>query len=133
MTIKDASVDVGTTISTSGGTATTFLDGGDDLDSHQVTLNDSSEFIDATSISFTVKRPKVQVTAPNGYTQKRASVVIGRPLALENDNRTVNTFRLELAVDPETTAAEIASLRELTAQVVFGSAFTDFWTNLSTG
>lgn len=133
MTIKDASVDVGTTISTSGGTATTFLDGGDDLDSHQVTLDDSSEFIDATSVSFTVKRPKVQVTAPNGYTQKRASVVIGRPLALDNDNRTVNTFRLELAVDPETTSAEIASLRELAAQVVFGSDFTDFWTNLSTG
>jgi hypothetical protein len=133
MTIKDASVDVGTTISTSGGTATTFLDSGDGPDSHQVTLDDSSEFINATTVSFSVKRPKVQTLAPNGYTQKRSTVVIQRPLALDNGNRTVNTFRLELAVDIETTAAEIDSLRELASQICFDSDYDEFWQNLSTG
>lgn len=131
MTIKDASVLVGTTLSGSGGTATTFLDGGDDADSHSVTLNDSSEFVDQTDLAFSTKRPKVQAAAPNGYTQRRCSFVIQRPLALDNGNRTVNTVRVEFAVDIETTSSEVDSLRELAAQVVFDSDYDGFWHNSS--
>lgn len=132
MTIKDASVLVGTTLSGTGGTATGFLDGGDSVGIHNVALDDSSEFINQTGLQFTTKAPKVLASAPNGYTQRRCTVVIQRPLALDNDGRTVNTLRMELAVDIETTAAEVSSLLELGAQVLFDSDYSDFWQNSGT-
>jgi hypothetical protein len=48
-------------------------------------------------------------------------------LALDNGNRTVNTFTLSLSVDPETTDAEIESMLVLAAQLLHDSDFSDFW------
>lgn len=127
MTISALSVNVDGTVATTGGTATTIISKGTLLDSHNVILDDASEFIAQTSIAFTNKDPKVSVAAPNGYTQSRKSVKINVPLALDNGNYTTNTVTITIAVDPETTDAEVTSLRVLAAQMIHDSDLDDFW------
>jgi hypothetical protein len=127
MSIASASVNIDGTSSTTGGTDTGMVDQGGDLLQHQVILDDSSEFIDQTSMLFSITPPKPSSTAPNGYTQKRCKVIAQVPLALDNGNYTVNTLRLELACDPETTDSEIQSMLILGGQLLSDSDFSDFW------
>jgi len=131
MSISTASILVDGTVATTGGTATTMIDKGSSLDSKKVILDDSSEFINATTIDFSIKDPKVNSGSPNGYTQARSSVKLSVPLGLDNSNRTVNTMTLSLSVDPETTDAEIGSMLVLGAQLLHDSDFTEFWTKQS--
>jgi len=132
MSITSASVLVDGTVATTGGTATTMLSKGNTLDQHKVILDDGSEFIAATTIDFAVKEPKVSTSAPNGYTQRRRTVKILSPLALDNGNTTVNSMKIELSCDHEMTAAEITSLKVLAAQLIHDSDFDEFWEDGST-
>lgn len=127
MSIASSSILVDGTVATTGGTATGVLTKGGTLNETKVILDDSSEFIAQTSVSFVVKDPKVSASSPNGYTQARSSVKVSVPLALDNGNQTVNTINIILSVDPETTDAEIASLLVLSAQLLADSDFSDFW------
>jgi flagellar hook-associated protein FlgK len=79
---------------------------------------------------FKVKDPKVNTTAPNGYTQGRAEALIRRPMVLDNGNSTFNSVWAGLSCDVETTAAEKLSLRLLAAQLLTQSAFADFYDDL---
>lgn len=127
MSIRSSSILVDGTVAITAGTATGAISKGNDLNVHTVVLDDSSEFIDQTVVSFTAKDPKASATAPNGYTQQRQTVKINVPLALDNGNRTVNTVTLTIAVDPETTDAERLSLRVLATNVLNDADFTAFW------
>lgn len=127
MSISTSSVLVGGTVATTGGTATTMIEKGNTLDNQKVILDDSAEFINATLIDFSVRDPKVNSGAPNGYTQARSSVKLSVPLALDNGNRTVNTVTIQLSVDPETTDAEVDAIRVLAAQLIHDSDFDEFW------
>lgn len=127
MTISASSIAIGTAISVTGGTATGVISKGDSLNKHIVVLDDSSSFADQTTFTFNVKEPKVSITAPAGYTQARNSVVISRPLTLANGARTMNSVKIELAVDSETTDAQRDALRELAAQAIFDTDFDQYW------
>jgi hypothetical protein len=135
MSLKTASVLKDGTVATTGGTATTFIDKGTSpqCNSWVGILDDGSEFLAQSSATFTVKDPKVQSSAPNGYTQARSSVVLKVPLALDNGEYTLNTIKIELAVDHETTAAEIATMKVYAAQFLQDSDFTEFWTKQALG
>lgn len=128
MSILNASVNVDGTVATTGGTATTFISKGTDLGSHDAILNDGSEFAAQTKVSFVTKDPKVQTSAPNGYTQHRCTAKVLRPLLLDNGNYTMNSVTITFSVDHETTDTEIGSLRVLAAQLIHDSDFDDFWT-----
>lgn len=79
----------------------------------------------------TVKEPKPSSGAPNGSTQARAAMTFKSPLVLDNGNVTVNTVRVEVAYDPETTSAEIDELLVIGAQLFADSDFTALFKNLS--
>jgi len=127
MSIQSMSVLVDGVVVTTGGVATTGLTKGISPQKLSVILDDSSEFTAQTQLDFSVKDPRVSTGAPNGYTQAVSQVKILVPLALDNLGRTVNTVTVKLSVDHETSAAEIASLKILAAQVIADSDFTDFW------
>lgn len=86
-----------------------------------------TELLTQKKATFTAKDPQVQVSAPNGYTQAKRQAYIRVPLTLDNGNITTNSIRVEVSVDPETTAAEIAELRLLASQILGDSDFTPFW------
>lgn len=127
MTIAAGAILVGGTTSSTGGVSTTFIPKGDTLNEMKVVLDDSSEFIDSTIITFTVRDPSVNAGAPNGYNQGRSSIKAVVPLALDNSGRTTNTINVSMSVDPETTDAEKDALIELGVQLVRGAAFDAFW------
>lgn len=127
MTIVAASVLKDGTVATTGGTATTLISKGQTLGQHDVIINDSAAFFAQSTISFVTKDPKPSVNAPNGYTQARCSAKLSVPLALDNEKVTVNTLTIQLAYDPEATAAEIESMLVYGAQLLKDSDFSDFW------
>lgn len=133
MSLSTASVLKDGTVATTGGTATTFIEKGSSLNYWEGIFDDSSEFISQSSISCTVKDPKVNSGSPNGYTQARSSITVKVPLLLDNGSYTVNTLRLELAVDHETTDAEIQSMLVYGAQLFHDTDFSDFWKKQSLG
>lgn len=127
MAISTASVLKDGTVATTGGTATGVIEKGSTLNTLDVILDDSSEFIAQSTVHFTVKDPKVNAGSPNGYTQARNVVLLKVPLALDNGNYTVNTLSITLAVDHETTDAEIESMLVYGAQLLHDSDFSDYW------
>jgi hypothetical protein len=100
---------------------------GDSENRQVVILDDSSTFLLQTEMDFSIKSPKVQSDAPNGYTQARNVLLVKSPFVLDNGNRTVNTIRVELAVDHELTSAERQSLIELAVHTLVDSDFADYW------
>lgn len=129
MTIANASILVDGTVAVTAGTATTLLSQGDTLGSHNLVLDDGSTFFGQTSLEFVAKNPQISASAPNGYTQKRNTVKLKQKFALDNGNYTVNTGEVKLAVDPETTDAEIQTLKVTLCQLIMDSDFDEFWSS----
>lgn len=126
MSIDAGTVLVGGTTSTTGGTSTGFIPKDGD-NPRRVILDDGSDFLDQTIITFTARDPQVNSGAPNGYTQQRSSVKVGKPKTLANSALTTNTASATIAFDIETTDAEKEELIEELVQLIRGSAFADFW------
>jgi len=127
MSIVTSSILYDGTVSASGGTATGVIPKGDTNNARTVILDDSSEFIDQTRIEFSIQEPKVQTSAPNGYTQGRSFVKVKSPLALDNGNMTMNVGEIRISADHEWTAAERLTQRSLLAQLLIDPDFADFW------
>lgn len=127
MGIQSGAVLVDGTVATTGGTSTSFITKGNTLNELDLLLDNSAEFIAQTKIKFTVAEPRVQSSAPNGYTQARSICKLLVPLALDNGNTTINTLEIRLSCDHETTDAEIQSMLVLGAQFLHDSDFSNFW------
>lgn len=133
MPISNASIPVGATLAPSGGTATNLVVVGR-------SLSDAATFVGTTgvtqltrtAIDFSVKQPKVNAGSPGGFTQGRSIVKITSPKVLANLKRTLNSIKIELSFDPETTDAEVTALKTQAALLLVDSDFTDFWLNQST-
>lgn len=131
MSIASGTILVGGTSSATGGTSTGLIEKGNSLTESRCLLDDGSAYTNSTSLQFLVKDPVPNPSAPNGFTQKRSSIRLLVPLALDNGNTTINSVAIQLSVDPETTDAEIDALRSHAAQVLFDSDFDEFWQNQS--
>lgn len=127
MTIASSQVLIDSTPSFTAGTATTLKHKTDSDNSIIVFLDDGSDLVSQKTVEFSYKGPKVQAGTPNGYTQARNSVVVKSPFILDNGELTVNTVRIEIAVDSELTAAEKLTLRDWAAQLLLDSDYTEFW------
>lgn len=84
------------------------------------------------TMDVSVKPAKSSLTAPNGYTQNRATVIYKKPKLLANGKITVNTIKTEIAYDVETTPSEIQELLDINAQVNFDADFVPTFKLLST-
>jgi hypothetical protein len=127
MSINGATPIVGGTYAapTSGSADTLSASGG--VNEVKALFDGDTEFLTAKSMIFTTKEPKVSASAPNGYTQARRAVTLKFPLELDNDARTINTIRVELSVDVEATAAEIAEYCLIASQVLGDADYASFW------
>lgn len=130
MPINGATPLVGSTtyVAPTGGSADSLSAFGSLTDMKAVFDGDTSVLTQKT-MDISVKEAKVSASAPGGYTQARRFVLIKFPKILGNTNRTVNTIKIELAVDLETTSAEIAEYMFLASQVCADTDFTSLWAN----
>jgi len=108
----------GATSSQAGGSATTFSSLGP-VSAGKAILADlaATDFKLRKSLEATVKAFKASVSAIAGYTQQRNQILVKVPKLLANGKYTINTVKVELAYDPETTAAERQILLDLAQSV----------------
>lgn len=133
MSLTNAGLTVApTSYTVTGGTALTFNSMGPAVNG-KVTLYvpADTDLRLRRTIDASVKTPAVNLAAPNGWTQARASVLFKKPKLLANGRITVNTARVELAFDPETTQTEITELVDIAAQTLIDADFTSFWKALA--
>lgn len=126
MTIQTASILKDGTVATTGGTAKAFSSLGNALGQHDVYF-DGSDYLTRLQATFSAKTPKVSASAPSGYTQSRQTVVLKVPKALASGATTINTIKIEFAVDVETTDAEKSTMLVYGAQLLHDSDFAEFW------
>lgn len=127
MSLSNSAVLKDGTVATTGGTSTNLLTKGQNLTQHNLMIDDGAEFQLQATVDFTVKAPKVSVSAPNGYTQARNSAFLKQPLLLDNGEYTTCTGSISISCDPEMTAAEKLTMRVYLAQILVDSDFTAFW------
>lgn len=135
MSIKNATVQKDPATVTYGtGTSTTLKTLGDSLNQHSTYLAVTGEDLplqQRVELVASIKQPKVQESAPNGYTQARNILLLKTPLVLDNGGSTVMTARVEIAVDVEATSAEKSTIRHYLAQLLTESSFEEFWNSQS--
>lgn len=131
MSLSNASTLTGATISASGGTAVTWATLGLVGNKNIIVVPADTDFRVRRQIDVTVKQPSVQASAPNGYTQARVTAFYKKPILLANGKITVNTVKVEVAYDVESTAAQIQDMLDTGAQFMFDADFTPAFKTLS--
>lgn len=122
MSIQNATIKTGGTISVAGGSDVTFT-------SRKVSSNmiESQVVADAYKtrryFKATSNPAKPLATAPNGYTLVRNKLTFIQPFVLANGNVQNNQCSIELAFDVEATAAQKQELLDFAAQAAFDSDF----------
>jgi len=123
MPLSTASVLSGATTAASGGSALAFTGAGIRNNSHALYVAADTDLRTRRALVCSVKEPKVSSSAPNGYTQARSTVTYKAPLSLDNGNVTVNTVRVEVSYDVETSAAELTELKCIGSQILTDADF----------
>lgn len=125
MPISSASVPIGATYSPSGGTATSFVSLGQNEGRNKVFLDDAATLLLRKTMVATSKQPVANAGAPNGFTQQRSTVVFHVPITLANGNTTVNSAKIEVAYDPETSDADRDLLWEMLGHISIDADFQE--------
>lgn len=133
MSISTLGLLASSTVAASGGTALPFTSVGGSENKNRLVADSDTDLRTQRSIDFSVRRPHVQASAPNGFTQARSILTMKVPLALDNGGTTVNTVQISMSTDVETSVAEKDELRALAAQCVIDSELNAFWTTLNPG
>jgi len=131
MSISSASLLSSATVSATGGTALPFASAGIVGEQNEIYATGDTDLRTRRSIVCSVKKPKVNASAPNGYTQARSQMLFKFPLELDNGAITINTVRVETSTDVETTQGEVDEYHKVVAQSLFDTDFDEFRRNLS--
>lgn len=131
MSLNNASLLSGASVAATGGTALPFGSLGSPGSINTLYASDDSDIRTRREIVCQTRAARQNVDTPNGYTQSRSIVTVKTPLSLDNGEVTVNTVRIEIATDVETTDAEKLELRNIAAQAIIDSDFLEFWDNQS--
>lgn len=128
MPISSASIPIGATYAPTGGVATTLESLGQNPGVNELHLDDSpSSLLLRETLTVTTRSPIPDAGKPNGYTQRRSTLLFKQPILLANGEYTVNTLRMELSHEPESTAAQVASLRDRAMHCSVDADFDEFW------
>lgn len=129
MGVQNATLLVGGTVSTAGGTSTAFVPNG-------ATINGGIQIVDSVSTnavtraSITLKTIKSAVfdMATGLFTGKtKRQVQLVRPKVLASGRVVFPLIRIEIEVHPDNTDAEIMQLLSEGAQLLTDTDFTPFW------
>lgn len=132
MAISGATINKGGTYSApTGGSDKTLVSLGGQLGFRQVYFDGQTPLARSEAV-FTTKAAKPKADAPNGYTQPRRKMLLKFPKLLANGLTTYATVSVEMAVDVECTAADIATYLLYTADATNKASFGPFWSSGST-
>jgi len=127
MGLKNMSLLSGGTVSTTGGTAMVFTDDG-------VTIQNGVHLVVPATADYRVREsatakyrpPSVQ---PDGsYSKDKKQISFNVPMILASGKIVNNTIRVEREVHPEMSAANVANLNKIGAQLLTDTDLDNFWT-----
>lgn len=129
MSVQNATLLVGGTVSATGGTSTGFVPNGSDV-AGGVQVVDSTSTNAVTRASITLRTVKNAVLDMStglfiGKTKRQAQLV--RPKVLASGRVIFPLVRIELETHPEMTDAEVSALLSEGAQLLVDADFTSFW------
>jgi hypothetical protein len=127
MTIRNASLEIGSTWGPTGGNSVALSSLGQDLSTNKCYLSDGASSVLRKTVDFTTSQPKPLASAPNGTTQQRSTAVVRHPLLLDNGLYTTNTVRIEVSFDPEASDAEITRLLTDATSLLNDAELAAFW------
>jgi hypothetical protein len=123
MALNNATTLSGATFAGTGGTTVNWSSMGQNGNKHPLVVSTDTDLRVRRSIDVSARTPAPSSSAPNGYTQARVSKLYKQPLLLDNGKITVNTCKVEVAYDVETTPEEIQALLDVGAQMLFDADF----------
>lgn len=131
MSVQNASILAGATITPSGGSAVSYTPNGQ-------TIQNGIQLIDAAVTDYRI-RPTLTLKVKNPvldsqlvYSKDRKSILLVEPILLASGKVVFNLIRIEREVHPETTAANTLGLNTKGAQLLTDADFTNFWAAGST-
>jgi len=129
MGVHNAAILVGGTVSTTGGTSTSFVPNGADVKGGvQVVDSANTNAVTRASITFRTIKAAVLDTVTGLFTGKsKRQAQLVRPKVLASGRVVFPLVRVELELHPEMTDAEITALMSEGAQLLADSDFTAFW------
>lgn len=117
-----------------GGTTTTAGGTDQNFSRTNTPVNNGYEYIDVAESDF-FKREKVILSArqptlqsDGTYSKQKTMSQYVKPLTKADGSTVYNSARVEVTYDPETPAADLAELREMSAQMSIGAQFTPTYT-----
>lgn len=131
MSLANAAIVTGGTISVAGGSAVTYAPYSTSPDQVVLGVAADTDLRLRRQIKCKVKPPRVSPSAPGGYTQARADALVIHPILLANGKYTQCTVQIGISFDPEMSSTEKTKMIDTAAQVLFDSDFTEFVKNLS--
>jgi len=126
MGLKNMSINTGTTLSATGGTAKVFADDGVTIQNGvHCTVPATADYRVRESATWKYKPPTLLPTGV--YTRDKKSVSLNIPQILASGAIVNNVIRIEREVHPEMSAANATDLNKLAAQLLFDSDADNFW------
>lgn len=120
------SINVGGSISNTGGTAKVFADDGVTIPNGvHLTVPGTADFRVRESATFRYTPPKLLVDG--SYTRAKFVASVTVPKALSSGKYANNVFRIEADIHPESTSTEQQDIRKLAAQLLIDSDTDNFW------
>lgn len=116
---------------TDGGTTTTAGGAAQTFDRSNTKVNNGYEYVDTSEADFFARQKMVIVArqptlqSDGTYSKAKASERFIMPITRADGTIAYNVARHEIEYDPESTAAQVAELREMSAQMAVGSQFDD--------
>ncbi len=124
MSFNNATIATTVTPTVAAGTPITFVSVGSTPGVNDLYVEEDTTANLRRTLHVTASQSRVLASAPGGYSQERQTILYKVPMILANGNRTVNTIRIEVSVDPEFSVAARAAMRSEAAQFLFDSDFT---------
>lgn len=116
---------------TDGGTTTTAGGTSQSFDRTNNPVNNGYEYADVSEADFFAREKLVIVTrqpqlqSDGTYSKAKSSIRFVVPITKADGSIAYNVGRHEVEYDPESSAAQVAELREMCAQMAIGSQFDD--------
>lgn len=126
MPVNGAIINVGATVTATGGTAKTFSTTGQKVNGGQQVVDVSNTDV-KTRLSITAKSIPAQVGSDGKWTNSKAEVVVTQPKVLASGVQKFPNVRITLTDHPEMTQSEIDNLMGLAAQVCVDADFAALW------
>jgi hypothetical protein len=117
-----------------GGTTSTTGGASQDFDRTNLPVNNGYEYADVDEADFFARQKVLiatrapQLQSDGTWSKQKTSLRFVLPITLADGSISYNVGRVEVEMHPESSAANLAEVREFCAQMAIGSQFNDSYT-----